>query len=46
MRRKTLRNNLKKIIDSNQIEDLGIDSSLRAENLTVEEFVSISNSIQ
>ncbi len=46
MRRKTLRNNLKKIIDSSQIEDLGIDSSLRAENLTVEEFVSISNSIQ
>jgi len=45
MRRKTLRNNLKKVINSSQIESLGIDSSLRAENLTVEEFVTIANFI-
>lgn len=46
MRRKTLRNNLKKIISAEQIETLGIDPGLRAENLSVKEFVKISNSIQ
>lgn len=45
MRRKTLRNNLKKIINSDQIEKLGIDPGLRAENLTIEEFVTLSNFI-
>ncbi|MEE9326398.1 MAG: 16S rRNA (adenine(1518)-N(6)/adenine(1519)-N(6))-dimethyltransferase RsmA [Cocleimonas sp.] len=46
MRRKTLRNNLKKIISAEQMEALGIDAGLRAENISVKEFVSISNSIQ
>ncbi len=43
MRRKTLRNNLKNIIDTKQIESLGIDPSLRAETLKVSDFVQLSN---
>lgn len=43
MRRKTLRNNLKKVISTEQIEKLGIDPSLRAEMLNVEDFVRLSN---
>lgn len=46
MRRKTLRNNLKKIISAEQIESLGIDPSLRAETLSVEDFVRLSNSLR
>lgn len=45
MRRKTLRNNLKKIISSENIEKLGIDPSKRAENLLVSDFVKLSNFI-
>jgi 16S rRNA (adenine1518-N6/adenine1519-N6)-dimethyltransferase len=45
MRRKTLRNNLKKIISAEQIEGLGIDPSHRAETLSVEDFVKLSNFI-
>jgi len=43
MRRKTLRNNLKKIISAEQIEQLEIDPNNRAENLTITEFVKLSN---
>ncbi|MCL4108234.1 UNVERIFIED_CONTAM: hypothetical protein GTU68_065262 [Idotea baltica] len=43
MRRKTLRNNLKKIISAEQIEAIGIDPSQRAENLSVSGFVKLSN---
>ncbi|MEE9310528.1 MAG: 16S rRNA (adenine(1518)-N(6)/adenine(1519)-N(6))-dimethyltransferase RsmA [Cocleimonas sp.] len=43
MRRKTLRNNLKKIISAEQIENIGIDPSHRAETLSVEDFVKLSN---
>ncbi len=43
MRRKTLRNNLKKMISAEQIESLGIDPSHRAETLNVEDFVKLSN---
>jgi len=43
MRRKTLRNNLKKIISAEQIESLDIDPSHRAETLGVEDFVKLSN---
>ncbi len=46
MRRKTLRNNLKKIISSEQIESLAIDPSLRAEMLSVEDFVKLSNFVE
>ena len=43
MRRKTLRNNLKKVISTEQIETLGIDPSKRAENLSIADFVTLSN---
>lgn len=43
MRRKTLRNNLKKILTADQIESVGIDPSLRAESLSVKDFVALSN---
>ncbi len=43
MRRKTLRNNLKKIISAEQIKNLGIDPSHRAETLAVQDFVKLSN---
>ena len=45
MRRKTLRNNLKKLLSTEQIESLGINPGLRAEVLTVEDFVKLSNLI-
>ncbi len=45
MRRKTLRNNLKKILNSEKIEECGIDPSLRAEMLNVEDFVKLSNKL-
>ena len=43
MRRKTLRNNLKKVISAEQIEDLGIDPNARAETLSINDFVKLSN---
>lgn len=43
MRRKTLRNNLKTIISIAEVEELGIDPSVRAETLSVKDFVSLSN---
>lgn len=43
MRRKTLRNNLKKVLTVEQIESIEIDPSKRAENLSVSEFVKLSN---
>ena len=45
MRRKTLRNNIKKLLSAEQIGSLGIDPGLRAEVLTVEDFVKLSNLI-
>ncbi len=46
MRRKTLRNNLKKLISAEQIESLNIDPSARAETLSVKDFVILSNTIK
>ena len=43
MRRKTLRNNLKKVLSAEQIMSVEIDPSKRAENLSVAEFVRLSN---
>lgn len=43
MRRKTLRNTLKKMLTSEQIENAGIDPSLRPENISVAEYVTLSN---
>ena len=42
-RRKTLRNTLKAYLDDAGFNELGIDSQLRAENLSVAQFVSIAN---
>ena len=44
-RRKTLRNNLKGLIDSPALEALGIDPGARAETLTLEQFVEITNTV-
>ena len=44
-RRKTLRNNLKAIIDSTQLEALGIDPGARAETLQLTQFIEITNAI-
>jgi len=44
-RRKTLRNNLKGIIDSTDLERLGIDPGARAETLDLEQLISITNAI-
>ena len=45
-RRKTLRNTLKEFISDDQWPKLPIDSSLRAEALSVEEFVTLVNSME
>ncbi len=42
-RRKTLRNTLKKMIDASELIALDIDPTARAETLSVEQFVKISN---
>ena len=42
-RRKTLRNTLKAFLDDARFEALNINSQLRAENLSVAEFVAIAN---
>lgn len=42
-RRKTLRNNLKKILTSEQISQCGIDPGRRAETLAISEFVALTN---
>jgi 16S rRNA (adenine1518-N6/adenine1519-N6)-dimethyltransferase len=44
-RRKTLRNNLKGLIDSSQLEQLGIDPGARAETLELSQFIDITNAI-
>ena len=42
-RRKTLRNNLKELISTEQLELLNIDPSLRPERLSVQDFISIAD---
>ncbi len=42
-RRKTLRNSLRKLIDAESMESLGINPTLRAERLTLEEFITLAN---
>ena len=44
-RRKTLRNNLKGVIDANRLEGLGIDPRARAETLTIGDFIALANAI-
>jgi len=45
-RRKTLRNSMKKLIAEEEIVALGIDPTLRAENISLAEFASLSNLLQ
>ena len=42
-RRKTIRNTLKSFISENDFQKIGINPQLRAENLSVSDFVKISN---
>ncbi|MFT6365986.1 MAG: 16S rRNA (adenine1518-N6/adenine1519-N6)-dimethyltransferase [Halioglobus sp.] len=42
-RRKTLRNNLKGLIDAGALEAIGIDPSARAETLELHQFIEIAN---
>ncbi len=42
-RRKTLRNNLRSLLEASELETLGIDPGLRPERLTLAEFVKISD---
>jgi 16S rRNA (adenine1518-N6/adenine1519-N6)-dimethyltransferase len=42
-RRKTLRNSLRKLVDAETMQGLGIDPGLRAEQLEIEEFVRLGN---
>ena len=44
-RRKTLRNNLKGLIDNTGLETLGIDPGARAETLQLEQFIEITNTL-
>ena len=44
-RRKTLRNNLKGLIDSSALEALGIDPGARAETLELPQFIAIAKAI-
>jgi 16S rRNA (adenine1518-N6/adenine1519-N6)-dimethyltransferase len=44
-KRKTLRNNLKLIMSADKILTLGINPQIRAENLTLEQFVLLSNNL-
>jgi 16S rRNA (adenine1518-N6/adenine1519-N6)-dimethyltransferase len=44
-RRKTLRNNLKEVIDAESITSLGIDPSCRAETLSLQDYIILANYI-
>lgn len=45
MRRKTLRNTLKNLISNDELAAIGIDGSLRPENLTLQDYVTIANKV-
>lgn len=44
-RRKTIRNSFKTLMDVEQLQSLGIDPSLRPENLTINDYIAIANYI-
>ena len=44
-RRKTLRNNLKGLLDSEAIEAAGIDPAIRPERLTLDQFAALSRAV-
>lgn len=45
LRRKTLRNSLKEFIASEQLKELGIDPQLRAENVSLGQYVNIADQV-
>lgn len=45
MRRKTIRNTLKKLLSSDEIEALGLDTSLRPERLSLQDYVLIADAV-
>jgi 16S rRNA (adenine1518-N6/adenine1519-N6)-dimethyltransferase len=45
-RRKTLRNTLKSMFNTEQLIELGIDPGARAETLSLEQYVNLSNSLE
>lgn len=45
-RRKTLRNNLKDLLDAGEMSALGVDPTRRAETLTLAEFATLSNAVE
>jgi 16S rRNA (adenine1518-N6/adenine1519-N6)-dimethyltransferase len=45
MRRKTLRNNLKHMLSDDEFEQLGIDSSQRPEQISVQQYVAMANMV-
>ncbi len=45
MKRKMIRNNLKPLMSEAEIEATGIDPTARAENLTIDDFVTLSNAL-
>ena len=42
-RRKTIRNGLRDLLNVEQLQEIGIDTTKRAENISVEEYVNIAN---
>ncbi|WOH37186.1 16S rRNA (adenine(1518)-N(6)/adenine(1519)-N(6))-dimethyltransferase RsmA [Thalassotalea fonticola] len=43
MRRKTIRNSFKRLISAEQLEELGIKASLRPENLSMHDYITVAN---
>ena len=43
-RRKTLRNNFKSVLTDAQFEAAGVDPNVRAETLTIDDFVALTES--
>lgn len=46
MRRKTLRNSLRDLLDVSRIEDAGIDPGLRADALSLKQFAALSEMVE
>ena len=44
-RRKTLRNNLKGLLDADQITALGIDPAIRSESLSLQQFILLQRAV-
>lgn len=45
MRRKTIRNTLKKLLSANEISSLGLDTGLRPERLALQDYVRIADAL-